>query len=256
MLKKFAIILIVGCMAFGILPLAQAQTPQIFSGTIDDSNGCMTTGSAAFPADIIPFTVPVTGNYTFTYQSHTWGDTPGDTLLSYIVAAPYDPSVDVFTQDYMYGAASSSPLFTSRTPALNAGVTYYLAVNNNTLFTDYTTCLARASTDSGTYTITMTYADSTADPGPGCDQFIPLPAHAAVGTFTDWATLYWMPGEAVFPPMAFDPGQSAWVVGQDASGEYKKIVLSCEFLWVETRVIGPTYDAVWQGAMLPVDVVE
>ena len=251
MLKKFAILLAISSMALGIVPLAQAQGPYTFTGTVDDSSGCITLNTYGFPTDITAFTVPVTGHYTVAYQSHTWTET----LVSYVVAAPFDPTTNLYTQDFQYGAFSTMP---PATLSLSAGVTYYMAVSNNALMVDYATCMARTSTDSGTYSIVMTYtgAGEDGESAPGCDQFVPLTGNAAVGTFTDWATLYWSPGEGVSPPMAFAPGQSAWVLGQDESGLYKKVLLSCDFLWVDAGVIGPTYDETWQGAALPVDVVE
>ena len=89
----------------------------------------------------------------------------------------------------------------------------------------------------------------------GCDVYVNRPADSVVGTFVDWADLYWMPGEKLYPPLTMQPGQSVWVLGQDEYGMYKKIQLSCQFLWVEADVIGPNYDSVWQGAPLPTSIV-
>ena len=76
-----------------------------------------------------------------------------------------------------------------------------------------------------------------------------------MGALTDWADLYWMPGEKLYPPLDLEHGPSVWVLGLDESGMQKKILLGCQFLWVETGVIGPNHDAVWNGAPLPTDVV-
>ena len=136
---------------------------------------------------------------------------------------------------------------------------YYLVVANEQVFDTYPECLARTSTDSGSFLITsdLPAADSAAPrPEGGCDLYIQRPDNSVVGTFNDWADLYWMPGEKLYPTLMMGPGQSVWVLGQDESGLYKKIQLGCQFLWVEAGVIGPTYDGVWNGTSLPTDIVD
>ncbi len=68
--------------------------------------------------------------------------------------------------------------------------------------------------------------------------------------------LYWAPGELVNPTQVIEAGDTARVIGLDASGEYYQIIWVCDFLWVPKDTLAPNPDAVWQGAPLPTDVVE
>lgn len=65
-----------------------------------------------------------------------------------------------------------------------------------------------------------------------------------------------MPGELVSPYTEIAAGQSARVIGMDASGQYYKILWVCDFVWVPASTIGPNYDDVWHGAPLPTAVVD
>ena len=136
----------------GYAPFAQAQAPLTFTGTINEDSGCMAIVTHSFPADIVTFTVPVNGDYTITYQSHTWTGDP----WSYVMQAPYDPSVAAVAQTLL---ATIRTVLPSATITLTAGTTYYLATNNNQSKNSserfiYAECLARVATDSGSYIIT------------------------------------------------------------------------------------------------------
>ena len=91
---------------------------------------------------------------------------------------------------------------------------------------------------------------------PGCDVLMPIPATAVGGTFVADAPVYWKPGELTNPLVTIKAGNSARVLGLDASGEYYKIIWVCNFLWVPRATLGPNYDAVWHGAPLPTGVVK
>ncbi|MBP8972348.1 MAG: hypothetical protein KBH93_00620 [Anaerolineae bacterium] len=90
----------------------------------------------------------------------------------------------------------------------------------------------------------------------GCDVLMNIPSTAVVGAFVANAPLYWEPGQLVQPYTEITAGNTAWVLGKDASGEYYKIIWVCDQLWVPVGAMGPNYDAVWNGAPLPADVVE
>lgn len=91
--------------------------------------------------------------------------------------------------------------------------------------------------------------------GPGCDMQ-PIPATAVGGSFVADAPLYYKPGDLVEPAASIAAGNTAWVLGKDASGQYYKILWSCDQLWVPVASMGPNYDAVWNGTPLPTGVVE
>ncbi len=91
---------------------------------------------------------------------------------------------------------------------------------------------------------------------PGCDVLMPIPATAVGGTFVADAPVYWEPGELTSPLVTIAAGNSARVLGLDATGEYYKIIWVCDLVWVPRATLGPNYDAVWNGAPLPAGVVE
>ncbi len=76
---------------------------------------------------------------------------------------------------------------------------------------------------------------------PGCDVLMP-PATAVGGTFVADA-LVWKPGELTNPLVTIKAGNTARVLGLDASGQYYKIIWVCDFLWVPKATLGPNYDA-------------
>lgn len=93
-------------------------------------------------------------------------------------------------------------------------------------------------------------------PVAGCDLMMPVPPTAVGGTFVASAPVYWAPGKLTDPVLTIPVGSTARVIGVDASGDYYKIVWSCDFLWVPVETVGPNYDNVWNGKPLPTDVVE
>ena len=90
---------------------------------------------------------------------------------------------------------------------------------------------------------------------PGCD-LLPIPETAVVGHFNANAETFWAPGQTVTPTTVIEAGNTAWVLGVDASGQYYKIIWSCDYLWVPVSSMGPNFDDVWQGRPLPTEVVE
>ena len=63
------------------------------------------------------------------------------------------------------------------------------------------------------------------EPIPGCDVMINLPSNAVVGSFVNNAPLFYAPGDLVHPYTELEAGKTAWVLGQDASGDFYKILL-------------------------------
>ena len=111
----------------------------------------------------------------------------------------------------------------------------------------------------GTYAVVFSGPITPAEPAeglPGCDVLMPIPATAVGGTFVADAPAYWAPGKLTNPLVTIKAGNSARVLGLDASGEYYKIIWVCNFLWVPKATLGPNYDAVWHGAPLPTGVVQ
>lgn len=105
-------------------------------------------------------------------------------------------------------------------------------------------------------TITVTpVCDGVA--APGCDTKIPIPDQSVVGSFLSDADAYWAPGKPTENPLVtIGEGNTAWVLGQDDTGQYYKIVWVCQYLWVQKSTMGPNFDAVWNGTPLPTTVVD
>lgn len=89
---------------------------------------------------------------------------------------------------------------------------------------------------------------------PGCDVQIPITSSAVVGRFIVNSPAYWAPGKST--DIVIEAGNTAWVVGVDASGAYYKVYWVCQALWIPVGNMGPNYDEVWNGRPLPADVVE
>ncbi len=99
-------------------------------------------------------------------------------------------------------------------------------------------------------------ASCASAPPAGCDVLMKIPSAAVVGAFVTNAPLYFEPGGLVQPYTEIAAGSTAWVLGQDASGAYYKIIWVCDYLWVPVSTLGPNYDALWNGTPLPAEVVE
>jgi len=90
--------------------------------------------------------------------------------------------------------------------------------------------------------------------GPGCDAMLNIPDGAVGGKFVKDAPIYWKPGEMT--EHVIPAGNTARVIGQDASGQYYQIIWVCDFVWVPADTLAPNDDAVWNGAALPVGTVQ
>ena len=92
---------------------------------------------------------------------------------------------------------------------------------------------------------------------PGCDLAIPLPSTAVVGEFKTDAAAYWKPGQLITnPSITIQAGKTYYVIGQDVTQQYYKVLISCSFVWVLKSTVGPNFDNVWMGKPLPTDIVD
>jgi len=93
---------------------------------------------------------------------------------------------------------------------------------------------------------------------PGCQ--IDIPNGSVVGSFLSDTPFYWSPNveesSTVYRVGAGEAPKTAWVIGQDASQSFYKIVWACQYLWVPKATMGPNYDTVWEGTPLPTRIVE
>jgi hypothetical protein len=89
---------------------------------------------------------------------------------------------------------------------------------------------------------------------PACG--ISIPSGSVVSQFTADTLLYWAPNPGATTEALVNAGQTAWTVGVSADGAYRKIVWSCQYLWVPIDTMGLNYDAVWNGTPLPMGTVQ
>lgn len=80
-----------------------------------------------------------------------------------------------------------------------------------------------------------------------------IPAGSVVGELPLGGQAYYAPGQAA-SGVILNPGTYI-VVGQDASESYYKIVLACQFLWVDKGAMQPSYVAPQNGQPLPTGIV-
>jgi len=90
-----------------------------------------------------------------------------------------------------------------------------------------------------------------------------LPTYGSCLPLTTFAVV----GDMPFNTQAdYAPGQPAagvvinagtyWVLGQDESHHFYKILLACQYLWVPVDSMQPSFQAPWQGQPLPTEVVD
>lgn len=80
-----------------------------------------------------------------------------------------------------------------------------------------------------------------------------LPDGSVIGDMPFNTQAYWAPGQAS-SGLIINAG-TYHVIGQDATGEWRKIMLGCGFLWVPINSMGPSYQSPQNGAPLPTRVV-
>ena len=86
----------------------------------------------------------------------------------------------------------------------------------------------------------------------GCG--IDIPEGSVVGEAPLGAPVYYEPGKSA-GSLALNPG-TYWVIGQDASETYYKVVLACQFIWVRKDTMQPSYLPPQNGALLPTRIVK
>ncbi|MFN8560512.1 MAG: hypothetical protein U0703_02510 [Anaerolineae bacterium] len=82
---------------------------------------------------------------------------------------------------------------------------------------------------------------------------LPLTADAVVGDMPFNTQAYYEPGK-VASGVVINAG-TYWVLGEDESGAYYKILLACQYLWVPVNSMQPSFQPPWQGQPLPTGVV-
>lgn len=89
----------------------------------------------------------------------------------------------------------------------------------------------------------------------GCDQYVAIPSQAVGGQFVANAPVYYEPRSGAQTTTVIEAGNTYLVVGQDATGQFRKVLISCQWVWVPANTVGPNPQAPWNGAPLPTTVV-
>lgn len=80
-----------------------------------------------------------------------------------------------------------------------------------------------------------------------------IPAGSVVGAMPNATQADYAPGMAA-EGVIINAG-TYWVIGQDESHQFYKILLGCQFLWVPVDSMEPSHQAPWTGQALPTGVV-
>ncbi len=104
------------------------------------------------------------------------------------------------------------------------------------------------------YTVTASGCEDTSVAG--CDALISIPSQAVMGLFTSDATVYWAPETGAATELTITAGKTYRVTGQDATGQFRQIILECQFVWVPFNTVGPDPEPLWGSAPLPTTVVK
>jgi hypothetical protein len=89
----------------------------------------------------------------------------------------------------------------------------------------------------------------------GCTQYVVIPPQAVGGQFVANAPVYYAPESGAQTGVVIQAGNTYLVAGQDATGQYREVLLSCQWVWVPANTVGPNPEAPWNGAPLPTTVV-
>lgn len=110
------------------------------------------------------------------------------------------------------------------------------------------TCTTDFKAESTIVTVTITNEDFGSGICPSA------PVGSVVGDMPNNTQAFYAPGK-ISPDVTINAG-TYWVLGEDASGEYYKILLACQYLWVPIDSMQPSYQAPWTGQPLPTQIVQ
>ncbi len=146
---------------------------------------------------------------------------------------------------------SYSNVLTEYTGGIGSGI-WTTAPNNNPITWRLTSVAGNGYVEQIDFVATGECAGLPTWAGP--DQ-VAIPSGAVVGSFVATTALYTAPSADAATTFVMNAGQTLWVYGVDASGQYYQVQLAGQLLWVPVSTMGPNYDAVWNGTPLPTTVV-
>jgi hypothetical protein len=229
--KLLASILLASLLAagFAVLPAARPAFAECISGS----------GNGDVDAYFGPFDMPAGATITATMTTSIWETS------SARAAAPGTPTAIVIIINGVYEMIDAE--FT--TPHTYT-YTFTEDTSNVELLLDW---LVNGD-PANTYTVTSSGCENTFVAG--CDTLVSIPSQAVMGLFTSNATVYWAPESGAATPLTISAGKTYRVTGQDATGQFRQIILECQFVWVPFNTVGPDPEPLWGSAPLPTTVVK
>jgi len=85
---------------------------------------------------------------------------------------------------------------------------------------------------------------------------LPLTDVAVVGSMPLDTQAFYAPGQGQEAAGVVINAGTYWVLGQDESHKFYKILLACQYLWVPTNSMQPSFQSPWQGQALPTEVTD
>jgi hypothetical protein len=243
-MKKPVLLVIAVILTFLLLPVGSAFAGSAsLSGTISPGGptmpvvfittpNCTGQGATQVLYAQHQFTVDANGTYDFSVSSDA------GFASVYIMSASFNPANGF--PACLAADNSGNPVTVSLN--LTAGTTYYAIPFDDTF-----------AQVGGSYTLTISGPGGVGLAGSGgCG--IDIPAGSVVGEAPAGAQVFSSPGN-VAPGIVLNPG-TYWVIGQDASQTYYKVVLACQFVWVRKDTMGPSWQPPQNGAALPTGIVQ
>ncbi|MEP7293775.1 MAG: hypothetical protein ABI835_18450 [Chloroflexota bacterium] len=236
----FPLLLILGALWVGVpAASAQGETFQVISV---DSVGC---NSGDFG-----WTVERANLDGGTYRVHTVVTVAGLVYMNENAGV----SINGLTSWNIFNNFSYGPVPNLGTYPIPAGtqmrVDFYLERPLGTVLYAWTNVVDGCDTGNSLFNGLTSVYDAPAVAGAGCT--LGVPAGSVVGEAPLGAQVYYEPGNVT--NITLNPGTYI-VVGQDESENYYKVMLACQFVWVQKNTMQPSYQPPQNGAPLPTTVV-
>jgi len=210
----------------GTIDGADPTMPVVFISTPN----CTGQGVSPVHYEVHSLQVDTAGVYTVTVSS------PANLASVYVYATSFDPTNGL--ANCVGGSNSGSP--TTLTINLDPSITYFVVPFDDTF-----------AQTGGSYTLTVDGPGGVNLGVGGCG--ISIPEGSVVGEAPAGAFVYYEPG-SIAPGIVLNPG-TYWVIGQDDTETYYKVVLACQHLWVRKDTMQPSFLPPQNGTPLPTTIV-
>ena len=171
----------------------------------------------------------------------------GATLDEYVIENGVSTYQGNFAAPSGSGSDSISEIEVNGPDPYTYALRYDTVIDGEVVYRSTITFHCETVDDETSLTVTIT------NEGFGAGECLPLPVGSVVGDMPYGAQAFYEPDKAT--NITINPG-TYWVLGEDESGQYYKILLACQYLWVPVDTMQPSYQSPWSGQPLPSRVVE